>query len=345
MELIKSKTVEISRKGKKIPISLKMDELIGEFIEDFTSIHTRRAYKGDLIDYFLFLARFYKGLVLNKVEKKHIISYKRNLEIQGLDSSSGRGLSESSINRKLATISKFYQFLIIDKKCLKENPCIGVKRFKSPDAVKTLGLRREDVQEILEATCEKNLIELLHKAILYTLFTTGSRRGALMKLKIKDFVKIERGFALVFKEKGGKLRSKGLHPQCSEVIERYLDRCQVEGFPMDDQCPLFRPARNGGSPKGKEKKKYLGHAHPLNRPISEMVIRNIIKKFLMIVGLPDKYSSHSARVSYITELLEKKIPLNRVSMDVGHSNLKQTSMYDEALKRSDIKISKELGYL
>lgn len=340
-KIVKDKTGKFSRKGKTYTFPDKVVELITEFLEDFNSVHTKRAYKGDLIDYFLFVSKFYKGLSVVTVQKKHLISYKRFLESQGKDGSSG--LSTMSINRKIASISKFYQFLINDKNLKIENPCAGIKRFKDSDTVKTNAFSRDQIKDIMDATKTDSLVELMHRAVVYVLFTTGVRRSAIIKLKLSDYKSFDDRKILVFCEKGSKIKEKLVHPKCAIVIDAYLNACDDLGYPMDGDSSLFRPTKKGG--KKDLNPNLIGSGFGLDRPISEMVIRNIIKKFCKVCEIEGEYSAHSARVSYVTELLDSQVSLGRVSQDVGHSSIAMTNRYDEARKSRVSDMSENLGFI
>jgi site-specific recombinase XerD len=62
-------------------------------------------------------------------------------------------------------------------------------------------------------------------------------------------------------------------------------------------------------------------------------ICRMMKRRLKDAGLPDRLSPHSFRVTTITDLLTRGIPLEEVQYLAGHADLRTTGLYDRRQKK------------
>jgi len=116
----------------------------------------------------------------------------------------------------------------------------------------------------------------------------------------------------------------GTGMRVSEVL-----RCKEEHF---RQNSIFIPESKYGLervvpiPKGwkKEFEKQL----PLNK--TARTLQRKFKKYSKLAKLPEHYSFHSLRHGFGTRCLENGMPINQVSVLMGHSNISTTSLYTKA---------------
>src|SRR5688500_836712 len=73
-----------------------------EWFANITNPQTRRAYQNDLRDFMRF-ANVRNPEVFRVVTRAHLIAWRKNLE--------GRGLSDSTIRRKLSAVSSLFEYL------------------------------------------------------------------------------------------------------------------------------------------------------------------------------------------------------------------------------------------
>jgi integrase/recombinase XerD len=89
---------------------------------------------------------------------------------------------------------------------------------------------------------------------------------------------------------------------------------------QDDKMPLFRAA--DGKRKRLTAAGYRAHS-----------MRQMMKRRLDDAGLPHLFSSHSFRVTVVTDLLNQNVPLEDVRCLAGHSNPRTTQIYDRRRRR------------
>ena len=113
---------------------------------------------------------------------------------------------------------------------------------------------------------------------------------------------------------------KMLHPSCVAALERYLERMEAEGRKHIAEDWLFQPTRNPSDPKN------------LNKPLNPKTINEILDSYARKIGLNFKISPHSARATFIGELLDLGVDIYRVAQEVNHASVKTTEEYDKRKK-------------
>jgi site-specific recombinase XerD len=246
----------------------------------------------------------------DQIERVHLVAFRNWL--------TDNEMAPKSINRKLASASSFFDFLL-EKGLVQFNPCSSIKRPRQEVKNSTNDLNDEEIQRLLELVDKLNGPGLLHKAIIYTLFTTGIRKAELINLKIKNIVKKDEHHVIEIVAKGGKRLTKVLHPKCYEVIQEYLalDINNTKNEKLHPEDWVFRPSRNPLDPE-----------HIL-KPLNPKSVDYIIISWCRKAGITTRISPHSARASYIGSALENGIDLYKISKDVGHSSVKTTEEYNK----------------
>ena len=70
-----------------------------------------------------------------------------------------------------------------------------------------------------------------------------------------------------------------------------------------------------------------------NRSLTTKAVGELVKRRLKDAGLPLQISSHSFRVTAITDLLSQGVPLEDVQYLAGHAEARTTGLYDRRQKR------------
>lgn len=298
-----------------------------EFFSNFTSEHTRKSYRNDIKQFFLFLREQNFSLKdLNDIERFHIVAYRNSME--------EKKLAPKSINRKLSSISSYFDFLA-EKNLLQFNPCQSVKRPRQEVQTPTNDLSDEQVYCLLETIDPNSQSGPLHRAILYVLFSTGIRKSELIYLKGKDYKKIKGHKVIDIKAKGGKQLTKVLHPICAKMVDEYLAWMKKQGREVGDNDWLFQPTKNP------TQKKSLSE---LNKPMRPSSIDYILQTYSKKAGIDSRISVHSARATYIGSALESGQSLWKVAQDVGHSSVKTTEEYNKRRRKMEESPAYDLGY-
>lgn len=300
-------------------ISKNSFELFEEFFENFTSKYTRLSYESDLSKFFHFLdIHFPKLKKFSQIERGQIIAYRNWLTEEG--GRYGRAAAPKTVCRGLSAISSYFDYLVEKKEC-EFNPVTSVKRPRHEVLKPTNALKKTQVEELIMAIDMNSQSGPLHKALLLTFFTTGLRKSEVLKLQYQDYTQINEHRVLEFRGKGGKTGQKVIHPMAVEAIEDYLSfmRAKGRGHKMGDW--LFQPTRNPHNPRN------------LNKPLNPRTINEILDKYARIIGLNFKISPHSARATFIGELLEVGVDIYKVAQEVNHSSVKTTQEYDKRRKK------------
>ncbi|RAP32729.1 integrase [Candidatus Marinamargulisbacteria bacterium SCGC AAA071-K20] len=229
--------------------------------------------------------------------------------IQFRDTLKKLGKSPATINNRLSALSSLFSHLI-EKQVLQINPVLGVKRLKDEyHLVKSKCINTQDVSKLLKMPESDSLIGIRDKAILSIFFYTGTRVGALTKLKMKDFFEDSNYTVLDFQIKGGRRNRVALHPQVQADIKEWLVVREHSHVP---DAPLFYSfARNGNA---------------IPTSISTRGVSKIWSKYKVLVGI-EGISPHSARTTFITTSLENGADINDVKETAGHLSIRTTQSY------------------
>ena len=289
-----------------------------EFYDNYTSVHTRESYKIDLRLFHQYLLENHPQIKnLKNIKRDHIVAYRNWLtEFGGRDGSS---CAPKTIARKLSSISSYFDYLV-EKNLCAFNPATSVKRPRHEVKTPTQALTREQVEELFAQTFKNKNSGPLHRALLITFFTSGLRKNEVLLLKYRDYREINNYRVLEYSAKGGKIGQKVLHPMCIEAIDEYLDWMKKIGRKHVSEDWLFQPTRNPHNPKN------------LNKPLNPRTINEILEHYSKKIGLNFKTSPHSARATFIGELLDQGVDIYSVAREVGHSSVKTTQEYDKRRK-------------
>lgn len=284
-------------------------ELQYEFFYNFESPHTRKSYRIDIAQFFEFIKDNFADVTnYDEVKKVHLVAFRNWLT--DLD------LAPKSINRKMAANSSFFDFLV-EKSIVPFNPVTAIKRPRQEVRKPTNDASDEQIRTLLELVENLKGPGLLHRAVIYTLFTTGIRKAELINLRLKNFFMKDGLHIIEVRAKGGKQLTKVIHPKCAEVINDYLAYLKNTGEDLHLEDWIFRPSKNPLDP-----------THII-KPLNPKSVDYIIKSWCTKASIDQRISPHSARASYIGSALESGIDLYKISRDVGHASVKTTEEYNK----------------
>jgi len=288
-----------------------MDKLLKSFINHLkfeinASIHTIRAYKSDINDFFNFLKETGYIQSDNDFKPDEI----KHITIRGfIGNLLKRKLDKTSINRKLSSLRTFFDFLAREGFC-ENNPAKQTMSPKIP--VKTASfLSMDDILFLLDsAALEKGNLGIRNKTIFEMLYGTGIRVGELVTLDLNDVDSNEK--IIYVKGKGRKDRIVPFGRKCKEAISSYLT------------------VRNELLKKNKKPQKSDANALFLNnsgRRITTDGVRFVLKKFLEKISLHRKATPHTIRHTTASHLLDSGADMIIVKELLGHKNLATTQKY------------------
>lgn len=210
-----------------------------------------------------------------------------------------KGLSVSSISRKLSVARTFYGFLLAEG-MVTENPAQDVTSPRRGRKIPTY-LSVKEVEKLLEAPLPDSLVGIRDKAILESLYATGIRVSELINLNCRD-LNLNSGWVKV-KGKGSGERMVPLSKEAMGWIRRYLK----EKGRKDRDSPVF--------------------CNRYGKRVSRQCCWKMVKKYARKAGINKVISPHVLRHSFATHLLSKDADLRAVQELLGHANISTTEVY------------------
>ena len=280
-------------------IEFKKDPLIRSFldslfIEKGLSKNTIKSYESDLKEFFAWCHNIHKKLP-SKLTSSSINIYLGYLF--------NKNIKSSSVNRKLSTLKAFYIFLYKQKLILK----IPTEDIETPKIQKKLPstLSENEVEKLLKAPKDKNIIELRDKAMLEMLYATGMRISELVNLKEVNVDKNRQVVKVL--GKGSKERLIPLGDEALDSLQKYLHK---------------RNSRNI----------YIFLNNRDNK-LSRVGFWQRVKIYLKRVHLKSDITPHTLRHAFATHLLNRGADLRSVQLLLGHSDLSTTQIYTHIAKQ------------
>ncbi|MAY73938.1 MAG: tyrosine recombinase [Phycisphaerae bacterium] len=221
--------------------------------------------------------------------------------------------SPATMARKIATLRSFYKWAL-KRGFVANNPMTLIR---TPRQAKRLpkAITVEQVERLLSAPPDDNILGRRDRAILETLYSTGIRVSELVGLSMED-LNFENE-ALQVRGKGKKERLVPLGRHALAAIQRYVDLLCA-----DNRFATFWEAARRGERTG----------HPLfvnkhGQRLSSRSVRRKLDKYLREAGLDPSISPHTLRHSLATHLLDNGADLRSVQELLGHQSLSTTQVY------------------
>lgn len=268
------------------------------FLMEFDSVGTRSEYKRGLSEFISYL-RVEFSINELKAEREHINAYKNHLHLNIKN-------SKVTINKKLAVVSSYYQYLI-SKKVLESSPCEFIKRYKVANVGSSVAITRDEVEKLYSSLHTKNIQELQKKTMIVLLFETGMRISELLNLKIGSIKRDFGDYILEFEQKGGANHRVILNELALSYLGKFLEELTIAGFDVSEDKLMFQ-TKTGRN---------------INRKNFARLIKNIAEK----AGINSEIHPHTARVSFIRQSHKEGMDIYTIRKNVGHSSVKTTERY------------------
>lgn len=133
------------------------------------------------------------------------------------------GISATTYNNRLGTISSFYRFAKERRLFHLENPLEQIERRKVQDYISAHPLFNEQIADAFAKIDQQTLPGKRDYALLLLLLATGRRASEVRQLQWKDLLLYDRGITIQFHCKGGKELSDHLEPRVVRAILAYLN--------------------------------------------------------------------------------------------------------------------------
>jgi integrase/recombinase XerD len=212
-------------------------------------------------------------------------------------------LAPPSQARHLVALKMFYRFLRLEER---GDPA-AVELLASPalwDRIPHV-LSPEAVEKLLAAPMPADRFFLRDRALLETLYATGSRASEVVNLRLAD-LHLSGGFCKCV-GKGSKQRIVPLNPPAIAALTAYLR----ESRPVLTKAAAVEwvfVSRGG-------------------RRLTREMLWVLVKKYVLRAGLSSRTSPHTLRHSFATHLLAGGADLRAVQEMLGHANIRTTQHY------------------
>ena len=250
------------------------------------SKHTVSAYLRDVKVFEKFLAQ-------NDCKISNEINY--SFIRQWIVSLSEKSYSKTSINRKIASLKSYFNFLVnID--IIESSPLKGHKNLKSSSKI-VIPFSEDEIMQVFENFNDSKISDR-DKLIIEIFYSTGLRREELINIKIQNIF-LKEGLIKIL-GKRSKERLIPILPSLSKNLKNFI-------------------SNNNNS-------KYLFETKKLKK-ISVSTVYRLINKYFRLVSSKVKVSPHVLRHTFATHMLNNGADINTIKEILGHSSLSSTQIY------------------
>jgi integrase/recombinase XerD len=214
------------------------------------------------------------------------------------------GLAPPSTARHLIALKMFYRFLRMEERAQPS----AVELLSSPTLWERIPqvLSPESVEKLLAAPLPADRFYARDRALLETLYATGSRASEVVGLKLLDLF-LDSAFCKCL-GKGNKQRVVPLGRPALAALGSYLSDLRPELVRAAPDAPWVFVSRGG-------------------KALTREMLWIIVKKYVRRAGLNAKVSPHTLRHSFATHLLAGGADLRTVQELLGHANIRTTQHY------------------
>lgn len=264
-------------------------------LEKHYSRHTIIAYHKDLKDFLEYASLEFDFSEINEVSYSII----RSWIVKLVDD----GISNTTINRKISSLRTFYKFLIKIGE-LEVSPLAKHKVLKTSKKLQ-VPFSEKEIEDVLNILNEENSFTgVRNKLIIELFYSTGMRRGELVKLKLNDFSISKKTIKVLGKR--NKERIIPLLPSVLNSITLYISSRNKLKLIKDKEF-LFLTKRG--------------------TKVYETLVYRVINNYFSKASEKVKKSPHILRHSFATHLLNEGADIKSVKELLGHSSLASTQIY------------------
>jgi integrase/recombinase XerC len=259
------------------------------------SPHTINAYLNDITYFESFNKEHFDQDTVEQVNYSQIRSWIVSLVEDGV--------SNSTVNRKIASLKAFFKFLLKIKQ-IQVNPLLKHKALKTEKKLQIPFSEKELTDAFLQRSQPEGFQEIRDRLIVELFYASGMRRTELIHLKFSN-VNLANNTLKVL----GKRNKERILPILPSVLTQ-LSLYIKERFLLDiivDEDYLFL------TKKGLK--------------LSDSFVYRLINSYFSTVSEKVKKSPHILRHTFATHLLNNGADLNSVKELLGHSSLASTQIY------------------
>jgi len=292
---------------KELDHVLIIDEFIDHlWLEDGLSQNTLNSYRFDLKIFYSWLLKNKMDLLnVSQADIEQYLAYK-------FPSSKSR-----SISRLLATLRRFYRFLLRDNK-VKTDPTLNIQTPKVPKSLPK-SLSEEEVEALIAAPDIDHPVGVRDRAMLEILYACGLRVTELVGLLVTEII-LQDGVIRVT-GKGQKSRLVPMGEESVDWVKKYLHESRPKILADRTSKFLFVSNRS--------------------ECMTRQTFWHLIKRYSIQAGINKTISPHVLRHAFATHLINHGADLRVVQMLLGHSDISTTQIYTHVARERLKKLHQE----
>jgi integrase/recombinase XerC len=264
-------------------------------LEKKYSPHTVNAYLNDISYFESFNKECFEQDTIDQVNYSQIRSWIVSLVDDGV--------SNSTVNRKIASLKAFYKFLLKIKQ-IQVSPLLKHKALKTEKKLQIPFSEKELVEALSQNPIPEGFQEVRDKLIVELFYTAGIRRTELIHLKILNV-----NFGGCTIKVLGKRNKERILPVLPVVMDQFVlyvkERSLLEIIVDEEYLFITK--------KGLK--------------LNDSFVYRLINSYFSSVSEKVKKSPHILRHTFATHLLNNGADLNSVKELLGHSSLASTQIY------------------
>lgn len=264
-------------------------------LEKKYSPHTINAYLNDIAYFESFNKQHFEQDAIEQVNYNQIRSWIVSLVEDGV--------SNSTVNRKIASLKAFYRFLLKIKQ-IQINPLLKHKALKTEKKLQIPFSEKELTEALSQNSHSEGFQEIRDKLIVELFYTSGIRRTELIHLKCSNVNIMSNTLKVLGKR--NKERVLPILPIVLVQLSLYIKERSLLEIIVDEEY-LFL------TKKGLK--------------MSDSFVYRLINSYFSTVSEKVKKSPHILRHTFATHLLNNGADLNSVKELLGHSSLASTQIY------------------
>ncbi|HSD07745.1 tyrosine-type recombinase/integrase [Flavobacterium sp.] len=278
-------------------------------LEKKYSPHTINAYLNDISYFETFNKESFDQDVIEQVNYSQIRSWIVSLVDDGV--------SNTTVNRKIASLKAFYKFLLKIKQ-IEINPLLKHKALKTEKKLQIPFSEKELVDALSQHPDVEGFEEIRDKLIVELFYTAGIRRTELIHLKTANINFTNHTIKVLGKR--DKERILPILPVIVEQINEYIKERSLLEIIIDSEYLFI-------TKKGLK--------------LNDSFVYRLINSYFSTVSEKVKKSPHILRHTFATHLLNNGADLNSVKELLGHSSLASTQIYTHSSLNELKKVYKE----
>ena len=256
------------------------------------SHHTLTAYRTDIEQFAVYLVESYELAAPERADAQMVRSWIASLSEAKLDN--------RTINRKIATLRAFFDFLL-RQRVIEQDPMLKTKALKTDRTLPQFVKEPEMTNLLDKVEFPEGFAGMRDKLVMELLYGTGIRLSELIGLKDSDVNAYEATITVLGKR--NKHRIIPLNVSLLHEIQAYQAEKNAQFI-----CENLIVSDTGN-------------------PAYPVMIQRITKRYLSLVTSLEKKSPHVLRHTFATHLLNRGADLNAIKDLLGHTSLAATQVY------------------